>query len=143
MMNDQRAVVLGVSQYVTHDLRVGDAALAVGEGDGRVPQQSEFGHVLALQFAGHGGHGVDLNESRVARAAQHEVDQRHVVDHRVRIGHAANGGDAGRRRAARGRQRLARCSWPGSPQNTIMSMRPGAMVRPPQSSDSRPRPILP
>ncbi len=31
--------------------------------------------------------------------------------------------------------RVSRCSCPGSPANTIMSIRPGATVRPPQSSE--------
>ncbi len=51
---------------------------------------------------------MDVDEGGVARAPQDEIDQRHVVDHRVGIGHADDGGDAaGGGGPARRGQRLA------------------------------------
>ena len=60
------------------------------------------------QALGHGRHGVDIDERGVARAPEDEIDQRHVVDHRIGVGHADDGGDAaGGGGAARRGKRLA------------------------------------
>ena len=49
-----------------------------------------------------------MHDRGVARAAQHEIDDRRIVDHRIGVGLAHDGGDAaGRRRLARRRKRLA------------------------------------
>ena len=109
MMDDERAEILGVGEHVPHHLGVGEARLAVGEGDGAgVAQETDLGHLLALQALGHRRHGMHVDARRVARAAHDEVDQRHVVDDGLGIGHADDGGDAaGGRGPARGGQRLA------------------------------------
>ena len=38
VMHDQRAEILGVGEHVAHDLGVGEARLAVGEGNGARPR---------------------------------------------------------------------------------------------------------
>ena len=103
------AMVLGVEQHVAHDARVGHARLAVGEGDGAGPlQQADLGHLLALEAPRHGRHDVHVDDGVVAGAALDEVDQRHLVDDGLGVGHDDDGGDAaGRRRVARGLQGLA------------------------------------
>jgi hypothetical protein len=108
-MHNQRAEILGVGQRVAHDLGVGDAGFAVGEGDGaRLAEQPDLGHLLAEQALGRGGHGVHVDERRVAGASQDEIDERDIVDDGIGIGHAGDRGDAARRRgAARCRERLA------------------------------------
>ena len=109
VVHDQRAEILGVGEHVAHDLGAGEARLAVGKGDGAgLAQQADLAHLLAQEALGHGRHGMHVDEGGVARAPQDEIDQRHVVDHRIGVGHADDGGDAARGGgAARGRQRLA------------------------------------
>ena len=109
MMHDQRTEILGVGQHVAHHLGAGEARFAVGEGyRAGAAQKPDLAHLLAEQPLGHGGHGMDVDERRVAGAPQDEIDQRHVVDHRVGIRHADDCGDAaGRSGAARGGQGLA------------------------------------
>ena len=95
VMHDERAEILGVGEDVAHHLGVGEARLAIAEGDrARLMQEPDLGHLLALEAFGHGGHRVDIDEGGVARAPEDEVDQRHVVDDRLGIGHADDGGDA-------------------------------------------------
>ena len=49
-----------------------------------------------------------MHDRGCARAAQHEVDDRRIVDHRIGVGLAHDGGDATRGRGlARARKRLA------------------------------------
>ena len=109
MMDDERAEILGVGEHVSHHLGVGEARLAVGEGDGAgVAQETDLGHLLALQALGHRRHGMHVDLRRVARPAHDEIDQRHVVDDGLGVWHADDGGDAaGRSSPARGGQRLA------------------------------------
>ncbi len=109
MMDDERTEILGVGEHVPHHLGVGEARLAVGEGDGSgVAQETDLGHLLALQALGHRRHGMHVDARGVTRAAHDEVDQRHVVDDGLGIGHADDGGDAaGSRGPASGGQRLA------------------------------------
>ena len=109
VVHDQRVEILGIGEHVAHHLGIGDARLAVGEGDrAGIVQQADLGHLLAHQPLGHRRHGVDVDQGGVARAPQDEIDQRHVVDHGLGVGHADDGGDAaGGRGLARGRQRLA------------------------------------
>ena len=109
MMHDQRAEILGVSEHVAHDLGVGEAGFAVGEGDGAcIPQESDLAHLLAEQTLGHGRHGMNVHQCGVAGAPQNKVDQSHVVDHGIGVRHADDGGDsAGGGGTARRGQRLA------------------------------------
>ena len=109
MMDDEHAEILGVGEHVPHHLGVGEARLAVGEGDGAgVAQEPDLGHLLALQALGHRRHGMHVDLRRVARAAHDEVDQRNVVDDRLGVWHADDGGDAaGGSSTARGGQRFA------------------------------------
>ena len=86
----------------------------------------------------HGRHGVDVDDGVVAGAALDEIDQRHLVDHRIGVGHDDDGGDAaGGGGVARRLQRLA-VLGPGSPVNTCMSIRPGHSTWPLQSMTSAP-----
>jgi hypothetical protein len=108
-MHDEGAQITGVQQHVAHDAGVGHARLAVAEGDGASPlQQADLRHLVALQALGHGRHDVDVHERVVARAALDEVDQRHLVDDGLGIGHHHHGGHAaGRRGLTGGLERLA------------------------------------
>ena len=69
--------------------------VAVGEGDraGGL-QQADLGHLLAAHALGQRRHRLDVDDRGVARAAQHEVDGRRIVDRRRGIGLADDGGDA-------------------------------------------------
>ena len=109
MMHDQRVEGGGIGQRAAHHPRIGDGALAVGEGDGAgFVQKADLGHHLAGQTLGQRGHRLDMDERGVARAPPDEIDQRNVVDDGIGVGHGDHGGDAARRgRLARGGQRLA------------------------------------
>ena len=109
MMHDQSVEILGIGEHVAHDLGVGDARLAVRKRHGAgFAQQADLAHLLAREALGHRGHWVHIDERRVARAAQDEIDKRHVVDHGIGVRHDGESGHAaGGRGAARGRERLA------------------------------------
>ena len=86
-----------------------DALRAVREGDraGGL-EQADLGHLLAFQALGQRRHRLHVHDRGVARAAQHEIDDRRIVDHRIGVGLADDGGDAaGGRGLARGGERLA------------------------------------
>ena len=54
-MHDQRAEIPAVEQRVAHHLGVGDAGLAVGEGDrAGALQEADLGHLLAFETLGQG-----------------------------------------------------------------------------------------
>ena len=109
VMHDQRVEIAGIGQHASHHLRIGDAAVAVGEGHSAGGlQQADLGHLVAAHALGHRRHRMDVDDRGVAGAAQHEVDRRRIVDHGRGIGLADDGGDAaGRRRLARGRKGFA------------------------------------
>ena len=95
VMHDQRVEIAGVGQRPPHHLRVGDAAVAIGEGDGAGGlQQADLGHLGAFHALGQRRHRVDVDNGGVARAAQDEIHRRGIVDHRFGIGLADDGGDA-------------------------------------------------
>ena len=109
VVHDQRIEVARIGEGVPHHLGALQRAPALGEGDGaRLLQQAELRQLLAGEPARHRGHRMHAHDRRVARAAEDEVDQRRIVDHRVGVGHGDDRGDAaGRRGAARRLQRLA------------------------------------
>ena len=109
VVHDQRVEIAGVGQRAAHHLRIGDAAVAIGEGDGAGGlQQADLGHLLAAHALGQRRHRVDVDDRGVAGAAQHEVDGGRIVDDRRGIRLADDGGDAaGGRRLARGGKGLA------------------------------------
>ena len=116
VMHDERAEILGVGEHVPHHLGVGEARLAIAEGDrARLVQETDLRHLLALRPLVMAAIGWTLT-SAVSRARlQDEIDKRHVVDHGIGVGHADDGGDAaGGRGAARRGERLAMLE-PGLP----------------------------
>jgi hypothetical protein len=58
--------------------------------------RTDLGHLLALEAFGQCRHGDDVNDRGVARAAQDEIDDGVIVDHRIGVGLADHGGDAAR-----------------------------------------------
>ena len=85
VVHDQRVEIAGVGQRAAHHLRVGDAAVAVGEGDGAGGlQQADLGHLLAAHAFGQRRHRVDVDDRGVAGAAQDEIHRGRIVDHRAR-----------------------------------------------------------
>ena len=109
VVGDQRIEIARIGERAAHHPRIGDALCAVGEGDraGGL-EQADLGHLLALQALGQRRHRMHAHDRGVAGAALHEVDHGRVVDRRVGVGLADDGGDAARRRrmACRG-ERLA------------------------------------
>ena len=98
LLRQKHAEVARIGERPPHDERACDGVAAIGEGDGAgLAQQAELGHLLAGQAAGHGGCRMDVDGRRLAGGAQHELDQRHVVDGRLGVGHHDDGGDAARR----------------------------------------------
>ncbi len=85
VVHDQHVEVVGVDQRAAHHLRVGDAAGAVGERDraGGL-EQTDLGHLLALEALGQRRHRLHVDDAGVARAAQDEVDDGRIVDRRRR-----------------------------------------------------------
>ena len=112
---------------------------AVREGDGAgLLEQADLGHLLPRAPLVSAASGTDMHDGGVARAAQHEIDDRRIVDHRIGVGHRNDRGDAARRRGLAGAASVSRCSAPGSPMKARMSIRPGASTWPPQSMTSVP-----
>src|SRR4029078_11088569 len=114
MMSDEGTEGLGISEDVAHDLGIRSARLAVAEGDGAgIAQEADLRHLLAEKAFGHGGHGANLDESRVARAAHDESDKRDVVAHGLSVGHANHGGNStSGSGSARRRKRFAMLKTP-------------------------------
>ena len=53
VMHDQRVEIAGIGKRAAHHLRIGDAVIAVGEGDGPGGlEQANLGHFLAGEFLG-------------------------------------------------------------------------------------------
>ena len=109
VVHDERVEIAGIGEGVAHHLGVAQRAAALREGDGAgLLQQAELGKLLAREAARHRRHRMDAHDRRVAGAAEHEIDQRRIVDHRIGVGHGDDGGDAaGGGGAARRLQRLA------------------------------------
>ena len=85
---DQCVEVARVGEGVPHHLRALQRAATLGEGDrAGFLQQAELGELLAGEPARHRCHRVDADDGRVARAAEDEIDQRRIVDHRIGVGH--------------------------------------------------------
>ena len=109
VMHDQRVEIARIGQRAAHHLGIGDGVRPVGEGDraGGL-EQADLGHLLALEALGEGRHRMHAHDRGVAGAAQHEVDDRGIVDRRIGVGLADDRGDAaGGRRLARGGEGLA------------------------------------
>ena len=95
MVHDQRVEIARVSEGAPHHLRIGDASVAVGERDrARGLEQADLGHLLAAHALGQRRHRVDVDDGRVAGAAQHEIDGGGIVDHGLGAGLADDRGDA-------------------------------------------------
>ena len=93
--------VARIDEGAPHHLRVDHALRAVAERDraGRL-EQADLGHLFAVAALGQRRHRMDMDDRGVARAAHDEIDDRRVVDRRIGVGLADDGGDAaGRRRA--------------------------------------------
>jgi hypothetical protein len=83
VVDDERVEITRISEGAAHDLRIGDALGAIGECDSAGGlEQADLGHFLAAQPFGQRRHGLHVDNRRVARAAQDEIDERRVVDHR-------------------------------------------------------------
>jgi hypothetical protein len=71
-------------------------------------QQADLGHLRAFHALGQRRHRVDVDNGGIAGAAQDEIHRRGIVDHRLGIRLADDGGDAaGRRGLARRGKGLA------------------------------------
>ena len=82
-MHDQGVEIAGVGQRAAHHLSIGHTFVAVGEGDGAGGlEQADLGHLLALHALGQRRHRMHMDDRGVARAAQHEVDDGGIIDHR-------------------------------------------------------------
>jgi len=94
MVNNQGAKIIGVGEGAPHDLCVGNAGLAIAEcqGAGRL-EETDLGHLIALQAFCHGGHRVDMDDCRIACAPFEIVDQCCIVDNRIGLRHADYGRD--------------------------------------------------
>ena len=109
MLAHDQAEGARVAERAPHHLAVGDREAVVGEADrAGLGQHAHLGELPPFQPLGHGTNRIDLDPLGLARAALHELDQRHVVDHGLGVGHA---GDAGhparcRREAACGNSLL-------------------------------------
>ena len=125
-MDDDRTEILGVGEHVPDHLGVGEARLAVGEGDGAgVAQETDLGHP-SLFGPSYRRHGMHLDARRVA--ARRMMKSTSATS-------SMTGSVLGMQMmvvtppAAAARlvvDSVSRCSCPGSPENTSMSMRPGA-----------------
>ena len=104
MLAHDQAEGAGVAQRAPHHLAVRHRPAVVGEGHGPgLGEHPHLGELPPLQAAGDGAIGVDLDALGLTRAPLHELDQRHVVDHRPGVGHAGDAcHPAGRRREAAG-----------------------------------------
>ncbi len=109
MLDDHQREGRGVLQRPAHDPGVGDGAHAVGEGDrAGLGEHAHFRQLAAFEALRHRGVGVDLGEAEQPRAPGDELDHRHVVDDRLRVGQADHRRDpaGGRRPPARSERAL-------------------------------------
>jgi hypothetical protein len=103
VMHDKGPEILRIGEDAAHDLGVAHRLVAVGEGHGAgFLEQADLGHVLTGEPLGQGRHRPDIDDGRVAGAAQDEVHQRRIVDHRIGLGQGDDGGDAASRRRLAG-----------------------------------------
>ena len=94
-MGDQGVEGLRVGQDPLHHLGIDDRPVGVGyiEATG-LAHQADLGHAFALGALGGGAGRIDVDQFDVARAAQDEVHDRGLVDHRIGVGLQDDGGDA-------------------------------------------------
>ena len=109
VLDHERVEHAAVGERAAQDVGVRDALRPIGVGDGAdLPEQAEFGHLLARKPLGQRRHRHDADEAAVPGAALHEVDRGRVVERRLGVRLADDGGDAaGGRRLAGGAEGLA------------------------------------
>ena len=94
-MDDQRIEIAGIGEGTAHHQRIHHALVAVREGDSACGlEEADFGHFIAFHPLGQRGHGVNIDDRGVARAAQDKVHGRRIVDDGFGIWLADDGGDA-------------------------------------------------
>ena len=108
-MRDERVETARIGQRAAHDERIADRTAAVAKaGRAGLLQQAVFGDLAAGASLGQRRHRQHAHPARVARAAQHEIDDRWVVDRGRSHGRGEDRRHAARRRGeGRGRDRLA------------------------------------
>ena len=81
VMHDERVEIARIGQRAAHDLRVGHAFCPIRKGNGaRRLEQSDFSHLFSAQPLGERRHRLHVHDRGVARAAEHEVHDRRIVD---------------------------------------------------------------
>ena len=135
VVDDQHVEIAGIGQRAGQHAGTGDRPRAVGEEHrAGLLQEADLGHFLAAQALGEGGGGMDVDDGGVAGAA--EQDSRRSRHRRRPDWSRASRSTVVTPPAAAAtlpEAMLSRCSSPGSPRKTRMSMRPGARTLPLQS----------
>ncbi len=100
---DERVEVARIGHRAAHGLRLGDRAVAVGEGDrAGLGQKPDLGDLAALETLRQRRRREDADLGVVARAPQDEVDHRRAVDLRIGVGPDHEARDPARRRRRAG-----------------------------------------
>ena len=133
VVHDQRVEVARIGQRAPHHLRIGDALVAIGEGDGAGGfEQADLGHLLAAHALGQRRHRVDVDDRGVAGAAQHEVDGAELSMTGEVSGWQMMVVMPPAAAAWLAEAKVSRWLAPGSPTKARMSIRPGATILPAQ-----------
>ena len=109
VVDDEGVEIARIGQSAPHHLRVGDRAGAVRERDrAGLLEQTDLGHSWPASPLVRAAAGTDMDDGRIARAPQNEIDHGRIVDDRVGVRHRNDGRNAARRRRLAGAfQRLA------------------------------------
>ncbi|MEJ0059705.1 MAG: hypothetical protein WDM79_09105 [Terricaulis sp.] len=98
-MRDEGIERSRVAQRAPHHAAVADLLIAIGEQDrARVREQADLGHHLTFEGMRQRGGGKDVHAGARGAAPEDEVDEALIVDHRRRVRHLHERGDAARRR---------------------------------------------
>ena len=95
VMHKGHAVVGGIAHGGAQQAGRLDGMAAIGEADDAgFAKQAKFGHLLAAETLGDGPSRQDIDLGRCLGAANEEIDQGAVIDHRGGVGHHDEAGDA-------------------------------------------------
>ena len=94
--------IFAVLKRLAHDRCIGDADAVIAERDrAAAMHRADLGQFLAGASLGDCADGEDIRQADTARLLRDEIDRAFVIERRLGVGHAADGGESPRHRRRR------------------------------------------